>query len=197
MKSHPFMWSCNLFDYFALLLKISLGLLERIYESVRKETPAAFILCGDFNARSPLFWEGDVENNEGRLVNNFFISNHLEQLINEPTHVRDDGSQSCIDIICTDQPFMFMETGVLFSLDPCSKHNIVHGTINISVPRPPPPPPPYKRKIWDYKNAYTDIISADLLKLNWCDLFLNLNVHEKGPVFTDTFMNIVDKQISN
>ena len=28
MKSHPFMWSCNLFDYFALLLKISLGLLK-------------------------------------------------------------------------------------------------------------------------------------------------------------------------
>ena len=80
-----------------------------------------------------------------------------------------------------------------FVLDPCSKHNIVHGTINISVPRPPP----YKRKIWDYKSAYTDIIRADLLKLNWCDLFFNLNVQEKGVVFTDTFMNIVDKQISN
>ena len=182
---HPNMPNDELDEYMCLL--------EKIYESVRKETSAAFILCGDFNARSPLFWEGDVENNEGRLVNNFFISNHLEQLINEPTHVRDDGSQSCIDIICTDQPFMFMGTGVLSSLDPCSKHNIVHGTINISIPRPPP----YKRKIWDYKSANTVIIRADLLKLNWCDLFLHLNVHEKGLVFTDTFMNIVDKQISN
>ena len=86
-----------------------------------------------------------------------------------------------------------METGVLSSLDPSSKHNIIHGTINISVPRPPP----YKRKIWDYKSANTDKIRADLLKLNWRDLFLNLNVHEKGLVFTDTFMDIVDKQISN
>ena len=109
-------------------------LLENIYESVRKETPVASILCGDFNARSPLFWEGDSENNEGRLFNNVLISNHLGQLINEPTHVRDDGSQSCIDLICTDQTFTFMETGVLSSLDPCSKHNIIHGTINISVP---------------------------------------------------------------
>ena len=172
---------------------MNMCLLEKIYESIRKGTPAAFIICGDFIARSPLFWEGDFKNNEGRLFNNFLISNHLEQLINEPTYVHDDGSQSCIDLICTDQPFMFMETGVLSSLDPCSKHNIVHGTINISVPRPPR----YKRKLWDDKSAYTDIIRADLLKLNWRDLFCNLNIHEQGLVFTDTFMNIVDKQISN
>ena len=168
-------------------------LLEKIYESIRKETPAAFILCGDFNARSPLFWEGDFENTEGRLFNHFLTSNHLEQLINEPTHVRDDGSLSCVDLIWTDQPFTFMETGVLPSLDPCSKHNIIHGSINISVPRPPP----YKRKIWEYKSANTDKIRADLLNLNWNDLFFNLNVHEKGLVFTDAFIDIVDKQISN
>ena len=78
-------------------LDVYMCLLEKIYESIRKETSAAFILSLDFNARSPLFWEGDFENNEGRLFNNFLISNHLEQLINEPTHVRDDGSQSCID----------------------------------------------------------------------------------------------------
>ena len=41
-------------------------LLENIYESIRKEHPSVPILCGDFNARSPLFWEGDSENNAGR-----------------------------------------------------------------------------------------------------------------------------------
>ena len=76
-----------------------MSLLEYIYESVRKETHVASILSGDFNARSPLFWEGDYKN-EGRLFNNFLMSNHLEQLINEPTHVRDDRSQSCIELIC-------------------------------------------------------------------------------------------------
>ena len=29
------------------------------------------------------------------------ISNNLEELISEPTHIRDDGSQSCIDLIFT------------------------------------------------------------------------------------------------
>ena len=73
--------------------------LEKIYDSIRKENPFLSILCGDFNARSPAFWEGDVENNEGRLLNELMISNSLEQLISEPTHVRDDGSQSCIDLV--------------------------------------------------------------------------------------------------
>ena len=119
----------------------------------------------------------------GRLLNN-----HLEQLIDEPTHVRDDGSQSCVDLICTDQPFTFMETGIISSLDPRSKHNIIHGTLNVSAPLPPP----YKRKIWAYKTAKTEQMRADLH-----DLFLNLNVSEKGLAFNDIFLDIVAKHISN
>ena len=115
-----------------------LNSLEKMYESIRKENSYVSILCGDFNAKSPLFWEGNSENRQGRLLNNFLISNNLEQLISEPTQVRDDGSMSFIDLICTDQPFLFTETGVLSSLDHHSRHNIIHGTINISVPRPPP-----------------------------------------------------------
>ena len=98
------------------------------------------------------------------------------QLINEPTPVRDDGSLSCIDLICTDQPFTFMETGVLPSLDSHSRHNIIYGKLNLSIPRPPP----YKRTIWDCNNAKSDQIRVDLMKVNWQDLFFNLNVGENG-----------------
>ena len=107
---------------------------------MRKENPTVSILCGDFNVRIPMFWEGDTENNEGPLFTNYLISNFLEQLISEPTHVRDDGT--CIDLICTDQPFIFTDTGVLHSLASHSKHNIIHGSLNINMLRPPP----YKRK---------------------------------------------------
>ena len=91
-----------------------------------KKIPLFLSYAGIFNARSPLFWEGDSENHEaseGSLLNNFLISNHL---IDEPTHVRGDGSQSCIDLICTDQPTL-RETGVFSSLDPHSQHNMVNG----------------------------------------------------------------------
>ena len=182
---HPNMSNDEIAEY--------LSLLEKINESIHKENPSGSIFCGDFNARSLLFWEGDSENNEGRLFNNFLISNHLQQLISEPTHVRDDGSQSCIDLICADQPFLFTESGVLASLDSHSKHNIIHGTLNISIPRPPP----FKRKIWDYKTAKTDLIRADLLKVNWHVLFSNLNVSEKSLLFTDVFLDIVAKHISS
>ena len=157
--------------------------LENIYESIRKENPYVSILCGDFNARSSIFWEGDAENNEGRLLNDLLISNSPYQLICEPTHVRDDGFQSCIDLIFTDQPFMFTETGVLPSLDSHSKHNIIHGSLSINMPRPPL----YKRKILDFKTAKTDRIRAELLSINWQDLFLNLNSSEMSLLFTDVF----------
>ena len=86
-----------------------------------------------------------------------------------------------------------METGVISSLDPHSKHNIIHGTLNVSIPLPPP----YKRKIWAYKTAKTEQMHADLQSVNWHDLFLNLNVSEKGIVFADIFLDTVAKHISN
>ena len=70
--------------------------LEYIYGRIRKENP---LVTGDFNARSPLFWGNDIEDSEGRVFNNFFISNISEELINEPTHIRDDGSQCCTHLI--------------------------------------------------------------------------------------------------
>ena len=172
---------------------VYMGHLEKIHESIQKEKPHVSIFTGDFNSRSPVFWEGDTENNEGRLLNDFLISNCLEQIINEPTHVRDDGTQTCIDLICTDQPSMFINSGVFPSLDPHSKHNIIHGTLSIDLPRPPP----YKRKIWDYKTAKMDCIRADLLKVNWNNLFVNLNVSEMTLVFTDVFLDIMSKHISH
>ena len=121
------------------------------------------------------------------------VSNSLNELINEPTHIRDDGSQSCTDLICTDQPFIFTDTGVLQSLDPHSKHKIIYSTLNFHTPCPPP----YKRKVWDYKTAKTNSIRKDLSNINWQTLFLNLNVNEMSLVFADTFLSILSQHISN
>ena len=58
--------------------------LDSIYDSIRKENPTVSILCGD-------------ENYEGGLLNNLLISNNLEQLICEPTHIRD----GCLNPVLT------------------------------------------------------------------------------------------------
>ena len=167
--------------------------LEHIYECINKENPAVSIITGDFNARSPLFWEQDTENREGRVLNNFLLSNNLVELINEPTHIRDNGSKSCIDLICTDQPYIFTETGVLPSLDSHSKHNIIHGSLNFHNPCPPP----YKRKVWDYKTANTDLIRQELLNTDWKSLFFGLNTDQMSLVFTDTLLDIFSRYVSN
>ena len=170
-----------------------MGAISDIYEQIKAEKPIAIVLTGDFNARSPLFWENDTDTREGRLFNDFILSNNVEELINEPTHIRDDGTQSCIDLICTDQPFMFTETGVLPSLDTHSKHQIIHGNLNFSVPCPPP----YKRKIWDYKLADKNKICQDISDVDWESLFFNKSVHVMSKVFTETFLNIISKHIPN
>ena len=135
--------------------------------------------------------ESDTENREGRTFNNFLLSNNLEELKNEPTHIRDNGSQSCIDLICTDQPYIFTETGVLPSLDPHSKHNIIHGSLNFHNPCPPP----YKRKVWDYKTANTNLIRRELLNTDWKSLFVCLNTDQMTLLFTDTLLNIFSRHI--
>ena len=167
--------------------------LESITEAINKEKPTAIIVSGDFNARSPLFWEGDTETREGKFFSDFLMNYNMEELIKEPTHIRDNGSQSCIDLICTDQPFLFVDSGVLPSLDSHSKHNIIHGRLNFHTPSPPP----YKRRIWDYAKANVEDIRRNLIETNWQALFHQLPANEMALVFTDTALDIFSKNIPN
>ena len=145
------------------------------------------------NSRPSLFWDGDSENQEGRCFNNFLLSNNLEELINEPTHIRDDGSQSCTDLICTDQPNYFSQTGVLPSLDPHSKHNIIHGSLNLSLPSPPP----YKRMIWNFKSAKTNLIRAEIRNTKWEQLFRGRDPNKMCDTFTEKLFDIFSRHIEN
>ena len=70
---------------------------------------------------------------------------------------------SCIDLIITDQPNLYVDFEVDPSLDNHCQHQIIHGKLNISVPTPPP----YKRKIWYYAKAQKDKIKAALGMLRW------------------------------
>ena len=164
-----------------------------IYEQINAEKPIAIVLTGDVNARSPLFWENDTDTREGRMFSDFIFSNNFEELLNEPTHLRDDGTQSCNDLICTDQPFIFTESGVLSSLGIHSKHQILHGNLNFSVPCPLP----YKRNIWDYKSREKDKICNDISNVHWERLFVNKSFHGMNKIFSETFLDIISKHITN
>ena len=105
-------------------MNVHMEALQNIHEKIKTEKPAA-----DYNSKSSLFGENVIENWEGRIFSKFLISNNLGVLINEPTHIPDDGTQTCIDLIC---------------IDPHSKHSIIHGKLYFNFPSPHP----YKRKVW-------------------------------------------------
>ena len=90
----------------------------------------------------------DIENPEGATLDELLEINNLYQLIDEPTNMRGE-CMSCIDLVITDRPNIFVESGVHPSLDDHCQRQIVYGKLNISIPHPLP----YKRTIRDYSKA--------------------------------------------
>ena len=78
-------------------------------------------------------------------------------------------------------------------LDIHSKHQIIHGNLNFTVPCPPP----YKRKIWDFKSGEKDKICNDISNVGWGRLFVNICVHGMNKIFSETFLDIISKHIPN
>ena len=78
--------------------------LTSMTEKMNKEKPCLIVYTGDFNARSPLLWDGEAtENSAGKLMADFCISNDYDQIIDEPTHLPDEGADTCIDLILTNK----------------------------------------------------------------------------------------------
>ena len=118
-------------------------------------------------------------------------SKNLSQLIDEPTDIINDSS-SCIDLIITSQPFLFVEHGIDPSLFKNCHHEIVHGKLNLSVP-----PPAFKRKLWDYNNADIDTLHDKLRHVDWYAVFSGLDVNMMARTFTDLVLTAITDTIPN
>ena len=81
-----------------------------------------------------VFWENDIDTTDGRLLSELAIINNLEGLVDEPTHIRDDRSQTCIDLIFTNQSYAFANVYVLPHSEDQSKHLIDFGKMNFTFP---------------------------------------------------------------
>ena len=135
--------------------------LQLTVDHIKSLKPHCIVITSDFNCRTKQWWPGDIELPEGSALDELIESNNLSQLIDEPTNVRTTG-MSCIDLIITDQPNLFVDFGVHSSLDDHCQHQIIHGKLNISVPIPPP----YKRKVWYYAKAQKDKIKSAIANID-------------------------------
>ena len=166
--------------------------LHVIIGKIKDRKPHCIILTGDFNCRSRQWWPNDVDSQEGIALNEFVESNDLAQLTDQPTNIEPRGI-SCVDLIITDQPNLFVDFGIHPSLDNCCHHQIIHGEVNLSVPSPPP----YERKVWEYSKANINEIRTSLQKIDRESKFKNLTVDQMTKEFTIVVMEIIDRFIPN
>ena len=160
--------------------------LQEIFDIIKDAKPHCVILTGDLNCRSKQFWSDDIDSPKGVALDELIKSNNLTQLIDQPTNIELRG-KSCVDLIITDQPNLFVEYGIHSSLDNNCHHQIIHGKINISVPSPPP----YKRRIWDYEKAGKDERRQFLTNIDWISKFKDFSANEMVQQFTSTVMGIM------
>ena len=145
--------------------------LESTILNINNSNPFLTIFLGDFNAKNPLWWSGDISNSEGLELNELSSHYNLHQLINTPTHILRD-FESCIDLLFTSQPNLLSETGVHASLFPRCHHQIIFAKVSLKVFYPPP----YERLVWDYSKAELNNIKKSLSNINWENALKDLNV---------------------
>ena len=166
--------------------------LQMAITRIQSERPHAIIVSGDMNCRSSQWWAEDIENPEGSALDELIETNNLCQLIDEPTNIR-GGSMSCIDLIITDQPNLFVDSGVHPSLDEHCQHQIIYGKLDISVPYPPP----FKRKVWDYSKANVRKIRDTIDSIDWKSKLSDPDPEHMSNLFTKTLLSIFTDYIPN
>ena len=168
---------------------------ELMLSSMSIEKSYCIIITGDFNCRSPHWWKDEHENDDGRIFEAFTAELGLQQLVCEPTHFIGE-SKSCIDLIFTNQPNLFLEIGVHPTLHRQCHHHVVVAKItahNLT-------PPSYKRKLWYYDRANIPAIKKSIELYNWQDIFQdlecpNLQVEAINDVLTNIFSNFIPNEI--
>ena len=103
---------------------------------------------------------------EGKQLEPLMSGLGLHQLISGPTNMIGH-SKSCIDLIFTEQPNLFIDLGIHPSLHEQCHHQIVYGELSVKNPVPTP----YFRKLWLYDRADITSIRKSLSTFRWQETF--------------------------
>ena len=117
---------------------------------------------------------------------------NFHQLVSEPTHLLPQ-SNSCIDLIFTDQPTLVVNCGTHASLSSKCHHQIIHCKLNLNIEYPAP----YEQLVWDYIKANIESIQKSIKSVNWETLFYNKTVNKKVFIFNETITNIFSNFVPN
>ena len=159
---------------------------ELMLSKMSTEKPYAVIITGDFDCGSIQWWANDNQNDEGKSFEPLTSELGLHQLISEPTHTIGQ-SKSCIDLIFTDQPNLFIESGVHPSLHEQSYHQIVHGKLSVKNYAPSS----YSRKLWYNDRADFLAIRKSIEMYNWPESFETVrHPDDQVKILNEVLLNV-------
>ena len=141
------------FEYF-------LSNFEFLHQDISNRNPYLTLLLGDYNARNTKWWHHDITTNEGTQLETTTTIYGLQQLIDEPIHIRKNSS--CIDLIFTNQPNLIVNRGTDPSLRESCQHQITFAKAMLRVEYPPS----YKRHVWNYAKANVSGINKAISQFN-------------------------------
>ena len=143
-------------------------------------------VLGGFNAKSNNPCKNDITSHEGSMTDAVTSNYGLNQLIQEPTHIL-KSSSSCIHLIFTYQPNLFMESGLHSSPHPNCHHQVAFAKFNLSILYPTP----YERTVWFYEKANPELILRAINECDWIRALSNVSIDKKVCYFTETLLNII------
>jgi hypothetical protein len=117
----------------------------------------------------------------------FITDNNLHQLITHPTR-----QQNILDLIITDSPNYFLDSGVLPHISDLD-HEIIFGKFNYTYPKQHN----FTRHIWLYDRGYYIQLNNLLDQTNWQDIANNNSIHEMVVTITNKVHNIMNICIPN
>ena len=165
---------------------------EFLHQDISNRNPYLTLLLGDYNVRNTNWWHHEITAIEGIQLKTTATNYGLQQLIDEPTHIRKNSS-SYIDLIFTNQPNLIVNRGTHPSLHENCQHQITFAKATLRVEYPPP----YKRHVWNYAKANVNGINKAISQFNWQGSFTNLPINEQVNLFNSTLMNIFSNFIPN
>ena len=159
-------------------------LLQNI-SNISNRNPYLTPLLGDYNARNTKWWHHDITTTEGTQLETTTTIYGLQQLIDEPSHIRKNSS-SCIDLIFTNQQNLIVNRGTHHFLHENCQNQFTFAEARLRVEYPPP----YKHHLWNGAKANVNPINKAISQFNWQRSVTNLPIHKQVNLFKSTLMNI-------
>ena len=148
------------------------------------------IFMGDMNARNQAFWHQDKTNTEGRALQLTLQALDFDQMIHEPTRIVGN-SQSCIDLIFTNNAYCFNEVGTHPKIADICDHSPIYANLRYTVKKPKC----YTRYVWDYKRGDYDKFRQTLLNAPWNDCYSTNNVDATVRNWMELFIECAESCI--